>query len=104
MPNLAGSKDDAKRWKPEGFEKYLTISELARLVNRDVTRLRALDYQGILPKPARAKVGRLSVRLYSPEVVRQISAYFRASDKALAAKGKGSNGRRLKKGGRSGSR
>jgi hypothetical protein len=76
MTNV-GQRDNASRWKPEGFESYLTISELCRIVNRDRSRILQLENEGVIPSPIRVKVGRLKVRLYSPAEVRTIEEWFR---------------------------
>lgn len=77
MVNIVGSKDKYERWKPKGFEDYLTVAEVCALVNRDRSRLVQLERQGRLPKPVRVRVGRLYVRLYSPVEVRRIEEHFR---------------------------
>lgn len=74
---LIGQRDKYGRWKPEGFEDYLTITELATLVNRDRSRIIQLEREGVIPSPVRVKVGRLKVRLYSVTEVRAIEEWFR---------------------------
>lgn len=69
--------DPFGRVKPKGFEDYLTVMEVARIINRDRSALARLEKKGKLPKPIRVKVGRLQVRLYSPEEVEQIVEYFK---------------------------
>lgn len=64
------------RFKPEGYEHYLTISELALEVDREVSWIKQLERKDRLPAPTRVKVGKLSVRLYSPEMVDEIKAIF----------------------------
>jgi hypothetical protein len=81
MTNV-GQRDKSERWKPEGFEHYLTMSELCRIVKRDNSRIRSLEKDAAagkikFPSPIRVKVGKLSVRLYSPEEVEQVKEWFR---------------------------
>lgn len=81
MVNIVGSRDDPARWKPPTMRNFLTIGELADAVERTTNRIRTLEREGVLPKPVRVKVGRLRVRLYSPQEVRQVKAHFkRAQD------------------------
>lgn len=74
---MVGSKDDYSRWKPEGFKSYRTIQEVATIVQRSTDRIKQLEKAGRLPKPIRVKVGRLAVRLYSPDQVRKIKTHFK---------------------------
>jgi hypothetical protein len=87
-PNGIGTSEDFSRWKPKDKQDWLTMTELARKVGRDVSWLRRMDRQGQLPKAARAKVGRLSVRLYSPKQADQILQMFRARDEARLTRAK----------------
>lgn len=77
MVNVVGSKDNYDRFKPEGYEKHLTMAEVCAVVNRDRRRITQLEAQGKLPKPVRVKVGRLRVRLYDKKQVAVIQRYFR---------------------------
>ena len=79
-----GGKDNPQRWKPVGFEQYKTRGEVIVLVKRDRTVLRHHERIGNIPSPIRVKVGRHSVRLYSPTEVEQIVAFFAAIDEKLA--------------------
>jgi len=77
-----GGKDDSSRWKPEGFENYLTLAELCRVVKRDPSRVRRAEQRAkrgeiVFPSPIRVKIGKLRVRLYSPEEVKQVKEWFR---------------------------
>lgn len=65
-----------ERVKPKGFEHHLTVLEVARIVNRDRSALARAEKLGRIPKPVRVKVGRLQVRLYSPEEVEKIKEHF----------------------------
>lgn len=87
-PNGIGVQEDFSRWKPDDKQDWLTMTELARHVGRDVSWLRRLDRKGQLPKAARFKVGRLSVRLYSPRQADQIFQIFRARDAAKVTSSK----------------
>lgn len=64
------------RFKPEGFEHYLTIAELAKVVKRNVSWIKQLERADRIPEATRVKVGLLSVRLYSPEQVQEIESIF----------------------------
>ena len=80
MTNV-GARDKSERWKPEGFERYLTVAELCRVVGRDRSRIYQLERQAaegkiVFPVPVRVKVGRLRVRLYSPAEVDKIRQWF----------------------------
>jgi hypothetical protein len=87
-PHGIGTSEDFSRWKPKDKQDWLTMTELARKCGRDVSWLRRLDRQGQLPKAARVKVGRLSVRLYSPAKADQIFQMFRARDEARLTRSK----------------
>lgn len=52
--------------KPERFKDYLTIAEMSRSVDRDISWLRKLERDGKIPAAHRVQVGQLSVRLWSP--------------------------------------
>lgn len=71
-----GQPDLYDRWKPDGYKHYLTIAQLARQCDRDVSRLKQLERNGIIAAPIRVKVGRHSVRLYHPDEVAAIVIYF----------------------------
>lgn len=81
MGYLAGGSADFNLYKPEGFKDYLTRHELCELVDRDRTRIRELERKGKLPLPIRVKVGKVMVRLYSPEHVANVVAFFEARPK-----------------------
>ena len=81
MTNV-GQRDKSERWKPEGFEHYLTMAELCRAVKRDPSRVRRAEQAAkrgeiVFPSPIRVKVGKLRVRLYSPEEVEEVREWFR---------------------------
>ena len=69
-------RQGVSRFKPEGYEHYLTISELAKEVDREPSWIKQLERKDRLPAPQRVKVGLLSVRLYAPEMVDEIKAIF----------------------------
>lgn len=81
MVNIVGSTDNFDRWKPKDKLDWLTLSELARLVSRDTSRIRQLEREGVIAAPIRVKVGRLRVRLYSPAEARKIEQHFRENAK-----------------------
>ena len=62
--------------KPPKYKDYLTISEVARRVNRDVSRIKMLEKEDRIPKAVRHKVGKLEIRLYSPADVAEIETIF----------------------------
>jgi hypothetical protein len=64
------------QFKPEKFAHYLTLGELADHVERNRDYMRRLERQGRLPEAKRHKVGKLSIRLYSPAQVREIETIF----------------------------
>lgn len=80
MTNV-GARDKSERWKPAGYEHYLTIAEVCRVVDRDRSRIYQLEREAakgkiVFPTPIRVKVGRLRVRLYSPAEVDKIRTWF----------------------------
>jgi hypothetical protein len=83
----AGHRDDLRRWKPRQYRHYLTLGEVAEIVDRDRSRIRRAEAAGNIPAPIRVKVGRTSVRLYAPEEIPAIVSYFK---NAKAGRPKGS--------------
>lgn len=75
--NVVGSKDDSSRWKPDNLLDHLTAGEVGMKVGRTKTRILQLERAGVFPKPIMVKVGRLRVRLYSPEEVAKIDEHFK---------------------------
>ena len=63
---------DLEFLKPAKFSEHVTISELSRIVKREVSWLRQLEREGRIPKASRVQRGQLSVRLWSPEQVEEI--------------------------------
>lgn len=57
---------DTNYMKPAAFADYLTITEMSRAVDRDVSWIRKLEKDGKIPTAHRVQVGKLSVRLWSP--------------------------------------
>lgn len=62
----------AAHLKPKRFKDYLTLGELARLVDKDSSWLRKLERDDRIPKPIRHQIGEIEVRLYSPAKVEEI--------------------------------
>lgn len=60
--------------KPDGFEDYLTMGEMASKVGVDRTRIKALERKGRLPSPVRVGVNKN--RLYSPAEQAVIVEHF----------------------------
>jgi hypothetical protein len=63
---------DLSYMKPEKFQDYLTLGELARVVDRDISRIRKLEQDGTIPQAQRYKLGQLEIRLWSPKQVEEI--------------------------------
>jgi hypothetical protein len=61
---------DLSYMKPEKFQDYLTLGELARVVDRDISRIRKLEQDGTIPQAQRYKLGQLEIRLVEPEASR----------------------------------
>ena len=66
-------------FKIAGKEHYLTLGELAKLVQRDRSRIKQLERQGRIPAPIRVRHGRHHVRLYSPEQVAVVVEHFKVN-------------------------
>jgi hypothetical protein len=75
-PSLRYKMRDVSWIKPEAFQDHFTIHEVAREVNKDPTWIRRLEARGRLPKAARVQVGKLAVRLWSPDQVTEIAEIF----------------------------
>jgi len=58
---------DISYFKPARFKEYLTLAEMARVVQCDPSWLRKLERAGRIPKAQRVQRGKLSIRLWSPE-------------------------------------
>ena len=58
--------------KPKGYESFLTITEVSREVDRDISWIRRLERDNRIPVAHRVKIGSLMVRLWSPEQVTEI--------------------------------
>lgn len=63
---------DVSFWKPERFKDYVTISELSRITNKDISWLRRLERAGRIPQASRVKRGELEIRLWSPAQVEEV--------------------------------
>lgn len=46
-PNGIGTQEDFSRWKPKDKQDWMTMTELARYVERDASWLRRMDRQGV---------------------------------------------------------
>lgn len=64
------------KYKPEKFQHYLTVSELAEFVGRDASRIRKLEKAGKIPEASRVQCGNIAVRLWSPEQASEIRWLF----------------------------
>lgn len=63
---------DVKFLKPKGMEKYLSITELSREIDKDVSWIRKLESKNRIPTAKRVTHGELEIRLWSPTQVREI--------------------------------
>lgn len=63
---------DVSYLKPTRYKEFLTLSEMAALVERDSSWLRLLEREGRIPKAARIKRGAIEVRLWSPAQAEEI--------------------------------
>lgn len=63
-------------YKPKGYEKHLTLTELGRHVNRDTSWIRQLEASGRIPQAVRVRHGKLKIRLWSPAQVKEIEEIF----------------------------
>ena len=59
-------------FKPARFQNHVTITELSRIVNKEVSWLRQLERDDRIPKAARVKAGKLEIRLWSPDQVEEV--------------------------------
>ncbi len=73
--------------KPDRFQDYLTITELSRYVDRDISWLRKLERDGKIPEAHRVQVGKLSVRLWSPTQADEIYSIVRSLKRGRPKKG-----------------
>lgn len=69
-------RQGVSRFKPKGYENYLTIAELAEEVGKTTSWIKQLERRDRMPVPVRVSLGELSVRLYSPEMVEEVKAIF----------------------------
>ena len=60
---------DLSYLRPEGCDWHHTIGEVASTFGRDVTYIRKLEREGRIPQALRHQLGKLSIRLWSPEQV-----------------------------------
>ena len=58
--------------KPPKFKDYLTLSEVALAIPIDPIWLKRLEAQDRIPRAARVPMGKLQMRLWSPEQVEEI--------------------------------
>jgi len=63
---------DVGYMKPKGYENYKTLTETSVAVERDPSWLRKLESDGRIPKAHRVKLGGLSIRLWSPNQIKEI--------------------------------
>jgi hypothetical protein len=58
--------------KPKRFKDYKTMSEVAALIPVDTRWLRRLEAEDRIPRAQRVPMGKLQMRLWSPEQVEEI--------------------------------
>lgn len=63
---------NVRRFKPDGYENWLTIKEVADACKRDVSWIRRLEARGDIPKARRVKVGKLKIRLWPEHELTEI--------------------------------
>jgi hypothetical protein len=63
---------DVNYIKPTRFKDYVTISELSKITEKDISWLRRLERAGRIPEASRVSQGELQVRLWSPSQVEEI--------------------------------
>lgn len=63
---------DVSYLKRGNFQDFMTITEVAHEVDRDISWIRILERNGRIPKAARVKRGQTQVRLWSPDQVQEI--------------------------------
>lgn len=63
---------DVSYFKSAKFPNHITLGELCRVVKRDRSWIRHLEATGRIPNPARVKRGKIEIRLYSPEQVKEV--------------------------------
>lgn len=59
-------------FKPEKFKEYVTVTELSRIVEKDVRWIKRLEAAGRIPRAQRHK----GTRLWSPAQVEEIQDHF----------------------------
>lgn len=69
LPKL---KRDLSYLKPEKFQDWLTLAEMARALDTDPSWLRRLEKRGDIPRANRIEHGELQVRLWPPHAVDEI--------------------------------
>ena len=67
---------DVSYYKPKGYEKHVTLSELALLLKKDATWIRQLENENRIPRAKRIEHGALSIRLWSPAQVDEMRVIF----------------------------
>jgi len=78
---------DVSYLKPEKFQDWLTLTEVARLVDRDISWIRKLEADGKIPEAKRVQRGQIEVRLWPPHDVDEIK---RVVESARVGRPKGS--------------
>lgn len=62
--------------KPAKYRNHVTISELGKIVGKDISWIRKLERAEKIPRAARVQRGELSIRLWSPAQVDEIKRVF----------------------------
>jgi hypothetical protein len=71
-PDVVISTPRTVVFKPAKFHNHVTITELSRIVNKEVSWLRQLEKDDRIPRAARVKAGKLEIRLWSPAQVEEV--------------------------------
>jgi len=60
--------------KPAKFQDHLTLAELSARLDKDPRWIRRLEDAGRIPIPRRVPMGKLEIRLWSPEQADEIES------------------------------
>ena len=63
---------DVSYIKPKGFEAYFTLREASLELRKEPSWLRKLEADDRIPKARRVKMGKLNVRLWSPNQIEEM--------------------------------
>ena len=69
---MARTKPRKQHLKPKRYASWLTLQEFADAVERDPSTIRRLEENGRIPKAQRYRVGKLKIRLWHPDQVKEV--------------------------------